>query len=219
MSKLSSDIVNIPLKKLNRIFPDYKKVDKSKLKITNVGMYSVSKVQGSEKLIHLIKKYAPTIDVNINNITITDATGNVGSDTINLAIHFKHVNSIELSNEQYPVLKHNVSTYKLKNVNVINGDSLVVLPTLTQDVIYIDAPWGGIDYKDAKTLGLYLGTKELAQIYREYNQYCKLLIFKVPKNYDFNEFIRLSQVHKFILHTYINYSNEVKFYFIICYRN
>lgn len=210
---ISEDVVNISLKKKDRIFPTVKGVDKSKLLITNVGMYSVSKVQGSEKLIHLIKKYFD----NDTDITVTDATGNVGSDTINLALHFKNVNSIEMSIDQYPVLKHNIDTYKLKNINAIHGDSLLVLPTLKQDIIYIDAPWGGVDYKNAATMNLYLGNKELAQIYSEYNQYCKMMIFKVPKNYDFNNFIQESGIHKFICHTYINYNNEVKFYFIICY--
>jgi len=207
-----SDIVDIPLVKMNKIFPNKKGVDKSKLMITNVGMYSVSKIKGSEKLIYLIKKYFN----NSTNLTITDATSNVGSDSINLAMHFKQVNSIELDFNQFSVLKHNVEIYGLQNVNLINGNSLETISTLKQDVVYIDAPWGGIDYKNAESMKLYLGDNELSQIYMENKQYCKLMIFKVPKNYDFTYFIQHTDINKFCIHSYLGFDGSIKFYFIMC---
>lgn len=206
----SKDLVSVNMSKKERIFPPYKNIDRSKLLITNVGMYSVSKIKGSQFLINILKRYFKN-----TNITITDATGNVGSDTINLAIHFKHVNSIEMSIDQFLVLKHNVSVYGLKNVTLINGNSLTVLPTLKQSVIYIDAPWGGIDYLQNDKIKLYLDDKELSQIYNEYKQYCKLIIFKVPKNYDFVNFKKhcLSTNIKIIPY---NVRDHISFYFIVC---
>lgn len=209
---LSTDQITITNKQLDRIFPDHQGVDKTKLLVTNVALYSVSKVQAATKLVHLIKKY-----MNSSKITVTDATSNVGSDTIMLGKHFKAVNGIELSNEQFPILQHNVSQYKLNNIKLYNGDSLNIIPTLKQDVIYIDAPWTGPDYKNNDIMRLYMSGKELVEVYNNYIQYCKLMIFKVPKNYDFNKFIQLSSMHKTTIHAYMNYNNEVKFYFIVCF--
>lgn len=209
---LSADQTSIDIKKLDRIFPNHPGVDKTKLIMTNVALYSVSKVQAASKLVHLIKKY-----MNSSKITVTDATSNVGSDTIMLGKHFKTVNGIELSDEQFPVLKHNVDLYKLDSITLHHGDSLNIIPTLQQDVIYIDAPWTGPDYKNHASMRLYMSGKELVEVYNEYSKYCKLMIFKVPKNYDFNMFIQLSSMHKTTIHAYMNYSNEIKFYFIVCF--
>lgn len=209
---LSADQTPIDIKKLDRIFPDHPGVNKHKLIMTNVALYSVSKVQSSTKLVHLIKKY-----MNSSKITVTDATSNVGSDTIMLGKHFNKVNGIELSDEQFPVLEHNVKQYKLDTITLHHGDSLDIIPTLEQDVIYIDAPWTGPSYKDHVSIRLYMTNKELVEIYNEYSKYCKLMIFKVPKNYDFNMFIQLSNMHKVTIHAYMNYNNEIKFYFIVCF--
>ena len=209
---LSSDQVTTSVKHLDKIFPDHPNVDKSKLIVTNVALYSVSKVQAASRLVNLIKKY-----INDDKITITDATSNVGSDTIMLAKHFHHVNGIELSEKQFPVLEHNVNTYGLQNITLHNGDSITLIPQIIQDVIYIDAPWTGRDYKKHKQMKLYLSDMELSEIYNRFIQYAKLIIFKVPINYDFNNFLSESITHKVAIHAYMNYQNIKKFYFIVCF--
>ena len=206
-----SSIVDIPHSKMDKIFPTVKNVDKNKLKITETGMFSVSKVSGSNKLIYLIKKYFKT-----NKLKITDATANVGSDTINLALHFKHVNSIELDPFEFNVLKNNVDVYGLNNITLFNDSSLDIIKTLKQDVVYIDAPWGGVDYKKNKSVQLFLGDKEISNVYNKNKQYAKLFVFKVPKNYDFNFFIQNTKNTKYYLHSYVNHKNEIKYYFIFC---
>lgn len=208
---ISSDQTTTSVKHLDKIFPDHPNVDKSKLLVTNVALYSVSKVQAASRLVNLIKKY-----MGNGSLTVTDATSNVGSDTIMLAKHFHHVNGIELSNEQFPILQHNVNQYNFNNVTLYNGDSLTLMSTLKQDVIYIDAPWTGRDYKQHKQLKLYLSNMELSEIYNKYIQYAKLIIFKVPINYDFNNFLTEAITHKVSIHAYMNYQNIKKFYFIVC---
>jgi hypothetical protein len=205
-----SNIVDIQYSKLNKIFPTVNGVDKTKLKITDVGLYSVSKVSGSSKLIYLIKKYFKTDD-----LIITDATANVGSDTINLALNFKKVNSIELNTGEYDVLKNNVSVYNLKNVKLYNDSSLNMISKLKQDVVYIDAPWGGIDYKKLDSVKLYMSDVEISQIYNKNKKYAQLFVFKVPVNYNFNYFFKKTKITKYYLHAYIN-KNNIKYYFIFC---
>ena len=201
-------IINIPTDKMDKIFPTVKNVDKSKLQITNVGLYSVSKISGSLKLVYLIKKYFKT-----NKLTITDGTANVGSDSIMLALHFNKVNSIEYDKTEFKVLQNNVNQYKLDNINLYNDDTTKKLKQLIQDVIFIDAPWGGTDYKDNKNIKLFMCNKEISEIFNENKKYAKLFIFKVPTNYDFNYFISNTKIIKFYVHSF-DKNEVVKYYFI-----
>ena len=201
-------IINIPIGKMDKIFPTVKNVDKSKLQITNVGLYSVSKISGSLKLVYLIKKYFKT-----NKLTITDGTANVGSDSIMLALHFNKVNSIEYDKTEFKVLQNNVKQYNLDNIDLYNDDTTKKLKDLIQDVIFIDAPWGGVDYKDSKNIKLFMSNKEISDIFNENKNYAKLFIFKVPVNYDFNYFISNTKIIKFYVHSF-DKNGVVKYYFI-----
>jgi hypothetical protein len=58
---------------------------------------------------------------------------------------------------------------------------------------------------------------EIAEVFNKFNKYAKLIIFKIPKNYNFNSFITVSHMYKTVIHAYMNYQNEVKFYFIVCF--
>jgi hypothetical protein len=170
--------------KIHNIFPDEGGVDKYKLLITTTGLFSASGKDASMYITNIIQKYMITSD-----IIITDATGNIGSDTIRFGLNFREVNTIEIDDINYEALQHNISVYGLKNVNLIKGDSLVHLNYTNQDVIYIDAPWGGPSYKDVERVKLYLGDIEISEIYNKFKYKAKLFVFKVPKNYDINNFL------------------------------
>lgn len=208
----SNDVIQVNYKILDKIFPTVKGVDKSKLLITNVGMYSVSKVKGATMLCNIIRKHLST-----NNVTVTDATGNVGSDTIMLGLHFSKVNSIELDQDQYYVLQHNVKTYNMEDkITVYNGDSLTIIPELKQDVIFIDAPWTGRDYKKHERLSLFMSDKELSTVYKELINHCKFMIFKVPVNYDITFFMQNSNVKRMNIYSYMKH-DKISYYFLLCF--
>ena len=193
---------------LKIIFPKPKNInnfDYNKLQVTSEGLFSVSKVKASTILVNLIKEYT-----NNKNITVTDATANNGSDTINLALNFHKINAIELDPLNYRVLKNNVDTYKLKNVDIYNDDSLNMLNKLEQDVIYMDAPWGGSDYKSKDVIDLYMSKTEIADVYKLFKDKCKLFIFKVPYNYNFSNFSKIKHIIK-----KVDRGNKKPFYFII----
>jgi hypothetical protein len=173
----------IPPKK-DYIFPDVEGIDKKRLNVTRTGLFSASGKDASMYITNIIQKYMRT-----SNIIITDATGNIGSDTIRFGLNFREVNTIEIDDINYEALQHNISVYGLKNVNLIKGDSLVHLNYTNQDVIYIDAPWGGPSYKDVERVKLYLGDIEISEIYNKFKYKAKLFVFKVPKNYDINNFL------------------------------
>jgi len=190
-------------------FPYIKGINYSNILVTTEGAYSISSNKGSSKLVYLLEKYFKS-----TKITVTDGTGNNGSDSIALALKFKHVNSVELDKVNYEALKNNINAYKLNNINIYNGDSLEIIPKLTQDVIYIDAPWGGQNYKDNSRMELSLGNLQLGQVYNKFKSNAKLFVFKIPKNYDFTNFIQTTCVEKYYIHAYISSTNNIKYFLL-----
>jgi hypothetical protein len=152
--------------------------------MTPEGEFSITKREDG----HTLMQHLRTILGSTKDKTITDATGNVGGDTILFGLHFKHVDSIELNDDNYDALHNNVNAYGLANVTLHKGDS-TKLYNWYSDVLYIDAPWGGPDYKTKKDLDLYLGDVRLdafidhvaGQDWRP--QY---VVLKLPRNYAFS---------------------------------
>jgi hypothetical protein len=189
-------------------FPYIKGINYSNIFVTTEGIYSISSNKGSAKLVFLIEKYFKS-----TKIIITDGTANNGSDSIALGLKFKHVNSIELDKVNYEVLNNNIKVYKLNNISTYNNNSLIIIPTLKQDVIYIDAPWGGQNYKDNLRMELFLDDLTLGNVYNKLKKYAKLFVFKIPKNYDFTNFIQNTNVEKYYIHAYIS-KNNIKYFLL-----
>jgi adenine-specific DNA methylase len=202
-----------PVKITNHIiksgFPVYKNVNPNKLKITDEAIYSISGRTRSLFITNLISKFFSS-----RNITVTDCTANVGSDTIQFGLNFNKVNSIEFDNENFKALQHNVNMYDLENVKLFKGNSMEIIEDLSQDVIYIDAPWGGRNYKDNKYMNLFMDNMEISEVYNKFKHKATLFVFKVPNNYNFNAF---SQVDHDIInvHTYVSSEGNSRFKLIL----
>ena len=180
---------------INRYFPDKKGVDKKKLLISNVGRFSVSFPKDAKKTAEIIKSYLG------KNITITDGTANNGGNTIAFSHMFKKVNSIEIDEKEYQILQNNIKEYKLKNVTTYNDDFVDKINTLKQDVIFLDPPWGGRNYKSKRNLKLFLGRKSLLHVTNDLIDKCEMIVCKVPFNYDFTSLFKYSKFTKNI-HVY-----------------
>lgn len=140
-------------------FPDVIGIERDDLKITDEGMYSITKSIDSIAIIRAMKSVIG--EENIGGLTIMDGTANVGGDTIRFAMNFNKVISVELDKENYDVLVNNVNVYReSKNsaygfdnpdkIITINDDITKVYNDLQifTDVLYLDPPWGGKGYKD-----------------------------------------------------------------------
>lgn len=180
--------------RMEEFFPKKSGVVYSKLKLTPEGEYSITKRKDGEVLL----KYMKSILKTTKDKHITDLTGNVGGDTILFGLHFKKVDSIELNPENFEALKNNVETFGLENVELHQGDSTKIFNWKT-DVLYIDAPWGGPDYKENKELDLYLGDKRVDEFVQEVRDKAKYIFLKVPRNYKFDRF---KNIQKFKIRGY-----------------
>ena len=177
------------------LFPYAKGVSYDKLMMTPEGEYSITKRDDGKVLL----KHMKSVLGKLSDKSITDLTGNVGGDTILFGLHFKEVHSIEMNAENFAALKNNVETFELKNVKLYHGDSTKLFDWKS-DVVYIDAPWGGPDYKNKSNLDLFLGDTRIdlfvKNILARENR-PDIVFLKVPRNYNFDRLNEFSYVEKF----------------------
>lgn len=177
---------------MDEVFPLREGIDYKRLQLTEEGKYSVTRRRDADRIVSIIKSNLR----DIKNRTITDATGCVGGDTIHFALHFQKVDSIEINPENFKALTNNVSVYGLTNVDLHLGDAVTMFNWKT-DVLYVDPPWGGPNYKDAKNLDLYMSTRRIDQwleeiLLRKNRPY--YIVLKLPQNFNFTRFNFLSNV-------------------------
>jgi 16S rRNA G966 N2-methylase RsmD len=145
------------------------------------------------------------LKTSIGNLIITDATSNVGGSAINFAIWSKYVNVVEINPKVCEILKNNINVYKLNHkVNIFCDDYTKIMSTLVQDIIFIDPPWGGLDYKSHKSIDLKLGEYDISEVCNLLKNKTKLIILKVPTNFNF---IKFEQKIKFNNISKYNYKN------------
>lgn len=132
-----------------------------------------------------------TNSVDLSNITVFDGTSGVGGDTIVFGHAFGNVIGCEMDQNRFKMLQNNVNVYDLNNVTVVNDDCLKLVFDLNYlDVVYLDPPWGGKDYKKEECLTLTMGDKSIESIINDLmdpeksRSNLKLIVLKLPKNYD-----------------------------------
>lgn len=187
------------------LFPKKEGVEYQKLKTTTEGSYSITRRRDAERIMIVIGN----IFKETKTMTITDATACIGGDTLNFALKFGHVHSIELNEKNFEALENNVKTYDFHNVTLHHGDSTMLFHWNT-NVLYIDPPWGGKDYKKHKELDLFLSDKRLdcwlEEILSRKNR-PDYIVLKLPFNYNFKrlnfllniEYIRPYQIRSFVV--------------------
>jgi len=183
---------------MEKFFPYLEGVDYSKLLLNNEGKYSVTRRNESEQIIDVMY----CIIGNLENKTITDATGCMGGDTINFSLHFEKVFSIEMNPKNFEKLKNNVEVFKSKNVELFCNDSTKII-TWVSDVLYADPPWGGPSYRNMQAIELWMGEKRLDVWLEDImsGPYRPSFIFiKVPFNYNTSKlaflpnFVRMNDI-------------------------
>ena len=93
------------------------------------------------------------------------------------------------------MLQNNLGVYpdRSTRVTVHHGDALTILPTLRQEVVFMDPPWGGKSYKNKKQLQLTLSGKTLPEVVKQLwddrkRAGTRCVVFKMPRNAGFGAF-------------------------------
>jgi 16S rRNA G966 N2-methylase RsmD len=140
-------------------------------------------------------------------LNIVDGTANVGVDSLFLATIFNSPNvsitSVEINPETFRTLEKNVlrkdqiisitpfsGKMNVKNVDIIKYISET--PDVSNiDILYLDPPWGGPNYKESRKIELSLGKMGLFQLISlAIIKKVKNIVCKVPKNLDIDELNR-----------------------------
>jgi len=189
-------IQSLPIENLQYLFDGTENFLRQ-LKMDNVAVYSMTPLEESKRIIQLILNFVPKKSI------ITDMTACIGGDTIRFSFVFNHINSIELSSKRCKFLQHNIDVYARTNITVYEGNSLEIVDNLKQDVIYIDPPWGGKNYKLKKKINLYLSCIPMWEICNSLQNISKLIVLKVPLNFNEEFFFSKLIYNKEKIYTYI----------------
>ena len=192
-----------------KLFPSTNYVVPEGLYLTEELKSFSTPLSDSNKIIKIINLHCLKKDINMNSLTIIDGTGGGGTDTIIFCQNFRSVISIEINKEYYNILKNNINCYKFSNIIAINGDSLEIIPKINHcDVIYIDPPWGGKEYKIKEHLSLKFGDISLENAILKFfdNTYMhtipKFIVVKLPTNYNLKKMFNKLNIHNIEIYLY-----------------
>ena len=170
----------------------------------NESLYSSTPHKESQIMTNIIKVFFRK-HYRMCDITAIDATAHIGCDTITFMRNFGRVVAVEENTNTFKILSSNVKDEQnVKNLTLLNESFLDTLHRL-QDIsieykttfVYIDAPWGGLDYRYKSNIDLYLDNINIIDIADRLLKLVRLVVIKVPKNFNI-EYIKKYDKQKFI---------------------
>lgn len=183
--ELKNKYFDMSIKDKRKSFLNIPKLDYSKLKVSDIGRYSIMKHKDANEMIKIIYKHMRSYD-----LIITDATGGIGGTSIYLMNKFKFVKTVEISEFHQKIIENNFKVYGFKNYTLYKNDYLSIMNRLKQDVVVIDPPWGGKGYNQQDFLDLELGGINIICIINDLfdKEKCKLVVLFIPFNYNLDSF-------------------------------
>jgi hypothetical protein len=142
---------------------------------------------------------------------IIDATAHIGVDTLHLSDMFPNatIDAYEVVDSTYRSLQENIKTIgKEKRIHAHHKDITTIDTMADIDLLYVDPPWGGSDYKTSTNLQLYLQSENeprdeskniVILIHKWMDIGVKSIVLKIPYNFSTSDIQELEQnytVHK-----------------------
>jgi 16S rRNA G966 N2-methylase RsmD len=206
--------------RIARVFPQMKNFSNyGKLKIDDDSFSYITIREIAEIISKIISHHLLQFNINPQRATIIDYTSGVGGNVLSFSKYFNQVYAVELLELRAEYLKNNIDVYGYKNIHVINESAIDYnensMINVNPNVIFVDPPWGGADYKNIDMLTLKLGDilieqfvlniidkfsshyKNLLENISDINERQKitfsntnnkLIVLKLPKNYDIENF-------------------------------
>jgi hypothetical protein len=171
------------------LFADFTPDVRARLQVDDVALYSVTPSWMTRQICAvLLDKVGP-------EARITDGTACVGGDTMAFAAVFAHVTAVELHPGRAAMLVENLAAAGLaEKVTVLQADFVNVGGCWEQDVVFLDAPWGGPTYRNATAVDLFLEHDgrniPLAEVCARVWPRTRIIALKVPINFDGAKFVQ-----------------------------
>jgi len=173
---------------IKKIYPNISEDKLKELKYDEEGLYSITLPEEAKIISSLLVK---SLKKEAKKSTIFDGTAGLGGNTLSFCNYFKNVISCEINKSRYDILKKNIELYKYNNI-VINNINCIeyIKNNNSSDVYFFDPPWGGPDYKFKTNISLKLANMSLINIVKliKNKNNNAIICFKLPFNYNFNEF-------------------------------
>lgn len=149
------------------------------LKMDEIAQFSTTDAKTADNIVKYILKFLP------KTASIIDATACIGGSAFAFANTFREVKAIEMDPIRYQHLVDNRDLLRMQNLECICGDALEWIPKLSKsDLVFIDPPWGGPEYKSEPSVYLSLSGNPIHDVCDHLAFYTKYIALKVPINFD-----------------------------------
>jgi 16S rRNA G966 N2-methylase RsmD len=182
--------------KLLKIFPQLSNYNLySKIQIDENSYKYITSNIIAEIISKIICIHLTNHGINPKNMTLIELMGGCGGNTISFSWYFNNIISLELSSIRSAYLQNNLNLYDCFNVKVINMCAVEFcnnhLQKHNSNIIFIDPPWGNDWNKVYKNFRITFNNEPfetfLKTTINKINNNpikLKLIIVKLPKNYD-----------------------------------
>jgi 16S rRNA G966 N2-methylase RsmD len=185
--------------KIEMLFPSLTFHQRSQLKFDPTGIFSCTDEYTGDlttRLTHALCTIGK-VDQSNNHYSVLDMFGCVGGNAISFSKLFTNVTSVELDKERSEMLYHNVvKVAGATNVNCIQGDGVEVATSSYHSVIWLDPPWGGVDYTKEKNKlidDFDIVSNGQSMTMREailsLSLHTDLIIYRLPNNFDIDSLL------------------------------
>ena len=188
--------MNYNIKK--KIFPLENLKDLKNLNYDEEGLWSISHPDIADLLCMETKKFSNEINIDIKNVL--DITAGIGGNLLSFAKYFENVLGVEVDLKRFNILKKNLHCYNYNNIECINCNCFDYINSTKEkfDMIFIDPPWGGPNYKNDVEIEIKLDNYtmyDLIELLKK-KQLTKLLVFKLPYNFtlDINNATKIKKI-------------------------
>lgn len=160
----------------------------SQVKMDDVSDFSVTPFEMADEMSRILLTRLPGITAKS---VITDGTACVGGNTVSFAKQgFELVQAFELNSARCELCYHNVEVFRRggafpnpnTRIQIFQGDCIELMAELKQDLIFLDPPWGGKDYKNKSKVLLFLSGLTLPEIVRHAARHAQYVALKLPIN-------------------------------------
>jgi hypothetical protein len=215
----------INIKRLVKIFPTLKNnAEYYNLKIDEDSLKYITVKETAEEISKIICSHLIEIGINPLKIKLVDYTAGVGGNVLSFSNYFYEIVAIELSNIRTIYLKNNIGVYNYTNIKILNKSSIDYnndeVIEYAPNVIFIDVPWGNMWNKTIENYRIIFGDMDLEKFilqifdkffimhennvrYNNYNN--RLLVLKLPKNYDIEYFYNYIKDYKNNIYNIVSY--------------
>ena len=154
---------------------------------TDVSLYSSADERHSIETANLLLNYYSKQE--LKKSSLIEASSCIGGNTWGFNTLIDNVTAIEIDDNNYTSLVHNMKTLGA-NVNTIKDNFIKVKDTGKWDIVFYDPPWGGVNYKNEPQVGYSYNGKfyDLDALASKsfYPSPSQILMFRIPIKSEIN---------------------------------